>query len=116
MSYATGSHGCGSKDEQKCLDEFARVRDISASGLCLFLERQMPEDTLLAIEPLHDCGAVTLVVRVMWAVEENGGWLHECVLPNRLSTEELQFWIEESASHSRHDIYLDDADTAKGHR
>lgn len=96
------------KDEQQSLDEFARVRDISASGLCLFLERQMPENTLLAIEPLHECGAVTLVVRVMWAVEENGGWLHECVLPNRLATEELQCWIEEKASHSCSDMYLEE--------
>lgn len=92
-----------SKDERECLDEFARMRDISASGLCLFLERKMPESTLLAIEPLHECGAVTLVVRVMWAVEESGGWLHECVLPNRLTGEELQFWIQEQSAESCHD-------------
>ncbi len=104
-----------SKDEQQCLDEFARVRDISASGLCLFLERAMPENTLLAIEPLHECGAVTLVVRVMWAVEENGGWLHECVLPNRLSSEELRLWIEEKAAQSCHDIYLDEGEKVGSH-
>jgi len=94
-----------SKEEGENLDEFARVRDISASGLCLFLERKMPEDTLLAIEPLHECGAVTLVVRVMWSVEENGGWLHECVLPNRLTAGEMQFWIQEQTAESCHDCY-----------
>ncbi len=92
-----------SRDQHECSDEFARVRDISSSGLCLFLEKPMPEDTLLAIEPLHECGAVTLVVRVMWAVEENGGWLHECVLPNRLTNEELQYWIQEKMAESCHD-------------
>jgi diguanylate cyclase (GGDEF)-like protein len=91
------------KDEGQGLDEFARVRDISASGLCLYLERKMPEDTLLAIEPLHECGAVTLVVRIMWAVEENGGWLHECVLPNRLTAGEMEFWVQEQTAESCHD-------------
>jgi diguanylate cyclase (GGDEF)-like protein len=89
--------------DDESLDEFARVRDISSSGLCLFLERKLAEDTLLAIEPLHECGAVTLVVRVLWAVEENGGWLHECVLPNRLTSDEMQFWIQEQAAESCHD-------------
>ncbi|MBI2807858.1 MAG: diguanylate cyclase [Planctomycetes bacterium] len=94
-----------SRDDQPCHDEFARVRDISASGLCLFLESPMAENTLLAIEPLHECGAVTLVVRVMWSVEENGGWLHECVLPNRLTSEELRFWVNETTAESCHDCF-----------
>jgi hypothetical protein len=51
------------------------------------------------------------VVRVMWAVEENGGWLHECVMPNRLTTEEMQYWIEEKNAQSCHDINLEDART-----
>jgi len=89
-----------SKDENECLDEFARVRDISAAGLSLFLERQMPDSTLLAIEPLHECGAGTLLVRVLWSVEENGGWVHECVLPNRLTAEHLQIWVEEQTAES----------------
>ena len=71
----------------------------------MFLESKMPEGTLLAIEPLHECGAVTLVVRVMWAVEENGGWLHECDLPNRLTAGEMQFWIQEQTAESCHDCF-----------
>ena len=35
---------------------------------------------------------------VMWAVEENGDWLHECVLPNRLTAEQLQFWVQEQTA------------------
>jgi diguanylate cyclase (GGDEF)-like protein len=86
-------------------DEFARVRDISASGLCLHLERQLPEQTLLAIEPLHECGARTLLVRVLWASFDNGIWLHECALPNRLSTEELALWVKKQSAESLHDIH-----------
>jgi diguanylate cyclase (GGDEF)-like protein len=85
-------------------DEFARVRDISACGLCLRLERQLPEQTLLAIEPLHECGAKTLLVRVMWAVDDNGSWLHECVLPNRLSGDEVALWAREQTAESCHDL------------
>ncbi len=86
------------------LDEFARVRDISESGLCLRLESKLPEQTLLAIEPLHECGAKTLLVRVMWSVQDNeGGWLHECVLPHRLSADELELWLTEQSAESCHD-------------
>jgi len=92
-----------SADESKGLDDFARVRDISATGLCLFLERKLPDNTLLAVEPLHECGAVTLVVRILWSVEENGGWLHECVLPNRLTSAELPYWTQEQVAESCHD-------------
>ncbi len=86
-------------------DEFARVRDISASGLCLHLEHQLPEQTLLAIEPLHECGAKTLLVRVMWASYDHGVWLHECVLPNRLSSEELALWVRKQSAESLYDIH-----------
>lgn len=86
-------------------DEFARVRDISVNGLCLHLERQLPDKTLLAIEPLHECGAKTLLARVMWATSDNGSWLHECVLPNRLSNEELALWVKEQSAESAHDIH-----------
>ena len=82
------------------------VRNISASSLCLRLESRLPEQTLLAIDPLHECGARTLLVRVLWSVPESGGWLHECVLPARLSGEELALWIEEQAAESCHDIQL----------
>lgn len=92
-----------SEGDDAGLDEFARVCDISSSGLCLRLERQLPEQTLLAIEPLHECGAKTLLVRVMWSVEDDGSWLHECVLPNRLSHEELQLWVSEQTAESFHD-------------
>lgn len=94
-----------SENEPDGCDEFARVRDISPSGLCLRLERALPEQTLLAIEPLHECGAKTLLVRVMWAVEDSeGGWLHECVLPHRLSTDELELWLKEQSAESCHEF------------
>ena len=85
-------------------DEFARVRDISANGLCLHLERAMPTQTLLAVEPLHECGAKTLLARVMWTSQEkDGGWLHECVLPHRLEADELELWLREQTAESCND-------------
>jgi diguanylate cyclase (GGDEF)-like protein len=92
-----------SEGDDDSLDEFARVRDISSSGLCLRLERQLADQTLLAIEPLHECGAKTLLVRVMWSVYDDGNWLHECVLPSRLSQDELELWVEEQSAESFHD-------------
>ena len=92
-----------SRDMHEGFDEFARVRDISASGVCLYFERQLPENTLLAVEPLHECGATTILVRVLWSVEDNGGWLHECVLPNRLTGDELRYWSQEQTAESCQD-------------
>ena len=78
--------------------------DISAGGLCLRLERQLAVHTLLAVEPLHDCGAKTLLIRVAWAVQDNqNGWLHGCVLSHRLSAEELELWLREQTAESCHD-------------
>jgi hypothetical protein len=95
-----------SEGEMDSFDEFARVVDISASGLCLRLERQLPVNTLLAVEPLHDCGAKTLLIRVTWAAQDNQtGWLHGCVLSHRLSAEELQLWLSEQTAESCHDCY-----------
>ena len=70
------------------------------------LERQLPVHTLLAVEPLHDCGAKTLLIRVTWAAQDNQtGWLHGCVLSHRLSAEELQLWLREQTAESCHDCY-----------
>jgi len=84
--------------ESEGMDEYAQVRDISASGLCVHLERKLAEQTVLAIEPLHECGAKTLVARVMWVLPDSGGWLHECVLPNRLNSDELALWVNEQSA------------------
>jgi diguanylate cyclase (GGDEF)-like protein len=93
-----------SEGEMDSFDEFARVRDISATGLCLRLEIRLPVQTLLAVEPLHECGARTLLIRVMWATEDDeGGWLHGCVLANSLSADELQLWASEQPAESCHD-------------
>jgi diguanylate cyclase (GGDEF)-like protein len=93
-----------SEGDMDSFDEFARVVDISAGGLCLRLERQLAVHTLLAVEPLHDCGAKTLLIRVSWAAQDNqNGWLHGCVLSHRLSAEELQLWLSEQTAESCHD-------------
>ncbi len=72
--------------------EFAAVRDVSADGISLRLELRIPEDTVLVVEPLSS-GARTLLARVRYAKPESGGWRHGCELSNRLSAEELSFWL-----------------------
>src|SRR5207245_1067616 len=60
-------------------EEFATVRDISAEGISLHLERRFSDDTLLLVEPFST-GAKTLLVRVVRAALDEGGWQHGCEL------------------------------------
>jgi diguanylate cyclase (GGDEF)-like protein len=78
-----------------CLEELATVRDISPSGLGLHMERALPLGTLLTIEPLQDCGARTLLARVICSSHEEGGWSLGCTLSTPLRAEELQCWAAE---------------------
>ena len=74
--------------------EFATVRDISAGGIGLDLEKRFPRDTLLIVEPLAP-DVKTLLARVVQASPGGRGWLHECELSIRLSAEELRGWLGE---------------------
>jgi diguanylate cyclase (GGDEF)-like protein len=74
------------------VDEVVTVRDISVEGVGLALGRPLSDGTLLTIEPMHPCGARTLLARVVWATVEGGGWLHGCVLSGRLTEEEMRRW------------------------
>jgi hypothetical protein len=68
------------------------VCNLSAEGVGLSLEEQLPLNTLVVIEPLSP-GARTLLARV---VRVDGGverWMHGCALPTRLTTEELHSWL-----------------------
>jgi diguanylate cyclase (GGDEF)-like protein len=73
------------------LEEFAAIRDVSMSGIGLHLDRRLPDDTVLMIEPLAP-EARTLLARVLHTTPEEGGWRHGCELSTRLSAEELCFW------------------------
>jgi diguanylate cyclase (GGDEF)-like protein len=83
--------------EEAC-DDLATVRDISACGLGLHMDRKLPPGTLLTVEPFQDCGAKTLLARVVWSSAEDGGWAHGCVLSGCLSPEELRTWAAEQAA------------------
>jgi diguanylate cyclase (GGDEF)-like protein len=73
-------------------EEPATVCDISAGGLGLYLEREFPLDTILIVEPLCP-GARTLLARVVRVTREDRNWLHGCILPTRMSAEELGGWL-----------------------
>jgi hypothetical protein len=80
-------------------EEFAVVRDLSPLGVGLYLERPLPADSLLTVEPFSP-EARTLLARVIHATPEEGGWRHGCELSSRLSEEEIRRWLGEPAGEA----------------
>jgi diguanylate cyclase (GGDEF)-like protein len=79
--------------------QYAVVHDISPDGVGLRMDRHFPEGSILIVEPLaHQ--AATLLARVVRTTEEQGGWLHGCDLPARLSPDELRRWVAGTVSES----------------
>ena len=74
-------------------DQFATIRNISASGVGLHLETCCAHDTILIVEPLSP-GSKALLARVVRTTAEEGGWMHGCELSTRLSEEELHSWLQ----------------------
>ena len=74
--------------------EFARLRDISSSGICLYLDQHYPVGALLIVESLSPVGRV-LLARVMRVDQESGGWRHGCELSTHFGAEELRCWLGE---------------------
>ena len=72
------------------------MRDISAAGVGLHLEKVFPTDTVLVVEPLAT-GACTLLARVVRVDKKDGGWLHGCSLAIPLDAEELGEWLREAS-------------------
>jgi diguanylate cyclase (GGDEF)-like protein len=73
--------------------EFAKVRDLSVTGIGLELSAQVDPGTLLTVEPVCDGKARTLLARVVRSERVDGGWVHGCELAQQLNTEELQAWL-----------------------
>jgi hypothetical protein len=72
----------------------ARVRDISATGICLLVSRRFEPGSLLAIDLSSDFASAPLarVVRVNW--QADGDWALGCAFVTRLSDEELRTLLE----------------------
>lgn len=79
----------GAPEDQEA---FATVRNISAEGVRLYLDRAFSQGTVVIVEPLSP-GARTLLARVLYANQEGGGWAHGCSLSARLSEQELRAWL-----------------------
>jgi diguanylate cyclase (GGDEF)-like protein len=79
------------RPEGESQEDFVTVRDISADGVGLFLEKAIPTGTLLVVEPLT-YGAKTLLAKVVRSNFEEGGWLHGCDLSTRLDEEDIRCW------------------------
>ncbi len=73
-------------------EEVATLRDISTEGVGLYLEKRLPLDAILVVEPLCP-DARTLLARVVRVVSHGGRWMHGCILSTRLSSEELAGWL-----------------------
>jgi diguanylate cyclase (GGDEF)-like protein len=87
-------------------DQFARVKDISQQGVGVYLDHRLAEGTLLAVEPLCSPQVKSLLVRVVRARQEGGGWFHGCELSQALGEEDLQDWLTESTVVTRLDGLL----------
>jgi diguanylate cyclase (GGDEF)-like protein len=75
-------------------DDLACVRDISATGIGLQLQRRLPAGTLLAVDPLDGRGPRTVLAQALWSAPCGDGWLHGCLLAAPLGEEELLSWSQ----------------------
>lgn len=82
--------------EPEAGEAFATVRNISAAGIALYLDKLFSQGTLVIVEPLSP-GARTLLARVIRVTKEEGGWVHGCALSAWLSEEELRGWLGDEA-------------------
>jgi diguanylate cyclase (GGDEF)-like protein len=83
---------CDGGAEEHHID-FARVRDLSVTGIGLELSNEVAVGTLLTVEPVCEGRARTLLVRVVRTERVEGEWIHGCELAQHLNTEELQAWL-----------------------
>ncbi len=95
---ATARLLCNSSARIRCetegepVEKFAVVCDISPGGVGLHLEEPLPIGTVVVVEPLS-AGPKTLLARIVRMKQDNGRWLHGCVLSVRLSKEEMTAWL-----------------------
>jgi diguanylate cyclase (GGDEF)-like protein len=78
--------------EGKTQEEFATVRNLSAAGIGLYLDKRFDVDAVLIVEPLS-AEAMTLLARVVWVGPEGGGWVHGCLLSTHLGEDEVETWL-----------------------
>jgi diguanylate cyclase (GGDEF)-like protein len=82
-------------------EEFAKLQNISVSGIGLRLPNQYPPETVLIVESLSP-DTKTLLARVVRVhPAEGGGWMHGCVLATCLSADELCDWLGRSPPRAR---------------
>lgn len=80
--------------QEREVTQFAIIRNISAGGISVYLEKDFHLDTLLIVEPLSS-GRAPLLARVVNISPDGKGWRHGCELATRLSKDDLAFWLEE---------------------
>jgi hypothetical protein len=67
----------------------AVIREVSVSGLKLFLNARVKEGTILEVSPRGVNFPRSLLARVVHVTPQANGWTYGCELANHLSAEEL---------------------------
>jgi diguanylate cyclase (GGDEF)-like protein len=74
-------------------NSLATIRNISRTGIGVYLESLLPESALVTVEPLAQTSAKTLLARVVYSRPDCKGWYHGCELSTMLSDAELSYWV-----------------------
>jgi PilZ domain-containing protein len=70
----------------------ALARDVSVTGVSLYVEWQYPAGTLLAVAPVNWPGPRVLTARVVRSTAEGDGWAHGCEWLEPLREFEIDAW------------------------
>lgn len=71
----------------------AVIREVSVSGLNLFLNARVKEGTILEVEPKGIPFPRSLLARVVHVTPQANGWVYGCELANRLDDQELRLLL-----------------------
>jgi diguanylate cyclase (GGDEF)-like protein len=93
------------RDAGETTEAFATICDISAGGIGLHLDHQLPSGTLLLVECLLP-GSTPLLARVVNVVTDHGKWRHGCQLPTRMAVEDIRRWLGERPEASPVEVPL----------
>jgi hypothetical protein len=75
----------------------AVIHDVSAHGLGLRCDAELPETSLLTVELVSSRSSRALLARVVRKEPRDSGWFYGCELTQTLREEELRSWGTEVA-------------------
>jgi diguanylate cyclase (GGDEF)-like protein len=85
--------------QESDLSQFAIIRNISATGLSVCLDRDFSMGSILIVEALAP-GQAPLLASVKNVKWDGKSWQHGCELAAQLDAEDLAFWLNEKSTAS----------------